>query len=196
MAVPPSPWILKKYGNRRLYDTAQSRYITLDEVAARVREGADPRVVDAKSGQDLTQATLTQIIIEGRQASRLLPIPLLLQLVRMGDDTFAEFLGRFLATALEVYLQAKQQARAMSPFNPFAMSPFAATDTLARLFGAASWGGAPPAAAGSPAVSPEAPGVERPEAGGEVATLRRELEELKRMVRRRGKGSGGKPKRR
>jgi len=198
MAAPPRPWVLKKYGNPRLYDTAESRHITLDEVAARIREGFDVRVVDAKSGQDLTQATLTQIIIEGRQASRLLPIPLLLQLVRMGDDTFAEFLGRFMTIALEVYLYAKQQARAMSPLYPFAMSPLAATDAWARLFGAASVGG-PPASVPNPLPVSPGPGAghgARPEVAGEMATLRREVEELKEMLRRRKRRSPERGKRR
>ena len=68
-------WLLKKYENRRLYDTEESRYVTLEEIAERIRLGSDPHIVDAKSGADLTQATLAQIIIEGRGASRLLPVP-------------------------------------------------------------------------------------------------------------------------
>jgi polyhydroxyalkanoate synthesis repressor PhaR len=65
--------LVKKYGNRRLYDTEQSRYVRLDEIAERVRAGADVQVVDAKSGVDLTAPTLAQIIFEDRNAARLLP---------------------------------------------------------------------------------------------------------------------------
>ncbi|TMA14751.1 MAG: polyhydroxyalkanoate synthesis repressor PhaR, partial [Deltaproteobacteria bacterium] len=86
--------LIKKYGNRRLYDTGHSRYITLEELADIIRGGEDVRVVDAKSGEDLTTGTLAQIIIEGRGAARLLPVPLLVQLIRMGDDALAEFLGQ------------------------------------------------------------------------------------------------------
>src|SRR5688500_20182176 len=103
---------IKKYGNRRLYDTDQSRYVTLEELADTVREGGDVRVVDAKTGEDLTQATLAQMILESRGASKLLPIPFLVQLIRMGDDAVAEFFGRWLIAALEGYLQAKQIGRA------------------------------------------------------------------------------------
>src|SRR5437016_11516826 len=85
--------LVKKYGNRRLYDTDQSKYITLEELAETVRQGKDVRVVDAKTGEDLTTATLAQIIIEWRGAARLLPQALLVQLIRMGDDSLAEFLG-------------------------------------------------------------------------------------------------------
>jgi polyhydroxyalkanoate synthesis repressor PhaR len=134
--------IVKKYSNRRLYDTEGSRYITLEELAEKVRGGADPKVADASTGEDLTQQTLAQIILESRGASRLLPVPLLTQLIRMGDDALAEFLGRYLSTALDLYLQARQGAQAIAPYNPFASMPFAATNALARLFlgGGLGWG--------------------------------------------------------
>src|SRR5690349_2399355 len=106
--------LIKKYGNRRLYDTAQSRYDTLEELAETVRSGTDVRVVDAKTHADLTQATLTQIIIESRHADQMLPVPLLTQLIRLGDDALAEFLGRYLAGALDMYLQAR---RGMQAYN-------------------------------------------------------------------------------
>ena len=69
--------LIKKYGNRRLYDTGESRYITLEELAEKIRSGLDVRVVDAKTNEDLTQATLTQIILESGSAHRTLPVPLL-----------------------------------------------------------------------------------------------------------------------
>ena len=145
--------LIKKYGNRRLYDTAQSRYVTLEELAETIRDGADVRVVDAKTHADLTQATLTQIIIESRNAAGMLPVPLLTQLIRLGDDALAEFLGRYLAGALDMYLQARRGLQAAQVFNPFAMwmpQPFAA-----------------------PHNEPER---------DDVADLRRELDELRREV--------------
>ena len=177
--------IVKKYSNRRLYDTEGSRYITLEELAEKIRLGADVKVQDAKTGEDLTQVTLTQIILESRGAARLLPIPLLLQLIRMGDDALAEFFGRFLSTSLELYFQAKQGAQALTPYNPFASVPFAASNALARLLlGGASlagWGSEP-----APAPPPASPAPQRtPAADDEVAALRREMEELKRSLRRR-----------
>ena len=94
--------LVKKYGNRRLYDTDQSRYITLEELAESVRQGKEVRVVDAKTGDDLTTATLAQIIVEGRGAGRLLPQALLVQLIRMGDDALAEFLGQYPSLSAEI----------------------------------------------------------------------------------------------
>jgi len=179
--------IVKKYSNRRLYDTEGSRYITLEELAEKIRLGAEVKVQDAKTGDDLTQVTLTQIILESRGAARLLPVPLLLQLIRMGDDALAEFFGRFLSTALELYFQAKQGAQAISPYNPFANVPFAATNALARLLlggGSAlgGWNEAPPPAA-APATAPQQ--APAPSAASDVADLRRELEELKRSLKRK-----------
>lgn len=191
------PVIVKKYSNRRLYDTQESRYITLEELAERIRQGAEARVVDAKTNEDLTQATLTQIIIESRGAARLLPVPLLTQLIRMGDDALAEFLGRYMSTALELYLGAKQGAQAISPYNPFANVPFAATNALARLFtggGGAmpgfGWGEQQqPAYAPPPPAAPAAPQKD----AGDVADLRRELEELKRSMKSASSGAARRP---
>jgi polyhydroxyalkanoate synthesis repressor PhaR len=145
--------VIKKYPNRRLYDTKESRYITLEDLAQLVKEGADVVVQDATSGADLTQATLMQIILDSRGGARLLPIPLLVRLIRLGDEALAEFLGRYVSWALEMYVGARQGARALMPLNPLANAPFAATDALARLvLGATQWGNsahAPP----PPAVS-------------------------------------------
>lgn len=166
--------VVKKYSNRRLYDTEESRYVTLEEMADKIRAGTDVRVVDAKTGEDLTQATLAQIIVESRGAARLLPVPLLTQLIRMGDDALAEFLGRYMTFALEMYLQAKQGAQALAPYNPFATVPLAATSALARMFSnVAGWNDAPPPPAPPPASARH----------DEVAALRKEVEELKDLLR-------------
>jgi polyhydroxyalkanoate synthesis repressor PhaR len=170
--------VVKKYSNRRLYDTEESRYVTLDELADKVRAGAEVRVVDAKTEEDITQPTLAQIILESRNGSRLLPVPLLVQLIRMGDDALAEFLGRWVSSSLEIYLHAKHGAQALAPLNPFATLPFAASNALTRmLMGALPWG--EPAAASAPVASAAT------SASSEVADLRRELDELKSTVLRR-----------
>jgi polyhydroxyalkanoate synthesis repressor PhaR len=167
LAVPPM-LVVKKYPNRRLYDTAQSRYITLEDLADRIKAGSDVLVQDATTGVDLTQATLTQIILESRGGAKLLPVPLLLRLIRLGDEALAEFFGRYVSWALELYVQARQGARALMPMNPLVQAPFAATDALARLvLGASQWvnplGGPPPAAAAPPPF-PTPNGVPVPEA--------------------------------
>ncbi|MGO8970719.1 MAG: polyhydroxyalkanoate synthesis regulator DNA-binding domain-containing protein [Myxococcaceae bacterium] len=160
--------VIKKYGNRRLYDADSSRYVTLAEVAAKVRKGAEVRVVDAKSGADLTQQTLTQVIMEEGNAAQLLPVPLLHQLIRMGDDALADFLGRYVTRALELYLQARAGMGAVGAFNPFAA--FAPSDSFAGFLGT-DRAGASPAATGA---------VSR-----EVEALRREVDALKKTVGKR-----------
>lgn len=195
-AAVSGPTLIKKYGNRRLYDTGESRYITLDELSKKIQSGSDVRVVDAKSGEDLTQATLTQIIIEGRGAARMLPVPLLIRLIRLGDDTLAEFFGQYVADALEIYLQMKRGASRVVQYNPFATMPLAATDALARMWMGAPFGvsrasepspvwrtaPAEEAEAEEPPATPPVP--ERAGHSEELAQLRRELDELKRSMQR------------
>lgn len=201
-----APTLIKKYGNRRLYDTGESRYITLEELSRKIQEGTDVRVVDAKTGQDLTQSTLTQIIIEGRGAARMLPVPLLMQLIRLGDDALAEFFGRYVTDALSVYLEIKRGASAVARFNPFAAVPFATSDALARMWMSSPFGAgraaqpAPTWHSSQPEddVAVDGEGVEPPpgipsedvdvrvhERTDELAQLRRELDELKRSVLQR-----------
>ena len=165
---------VKKYGNRRLYDSEGSRYLTLEEIAERVRLGEDLRVVDAKTGQDLTQVTLAQLILESRGAARLLPVPLLKQLLRMRDDALAEFFGRYVTWALEVYLRLKQGSRM---WNPLAGLGFGAPDLLARLLRSG------PASEELQTPPPPLPDEPPPPPPDELADLRRELDELKRLIR-------------
>ena len=165
---------IKKYPNRRLYDTEGSKYITMEELAERVRAGRDVRVLDAKTDEDLTQPTLVQLLTEGGRA-HLLPVPLLMQLVRMNDDSLAEFYTRYMTWALDLYFAMKQ--RAGSSINPFAQVPFDMGGALARLF---MGNGAPP----PQTPPPPAPVVE---AEGGVAELRKELAELKQSLRGRRK---------
>lgn len=126
--------LIKKYGNRRLYDTSDSRYVTLDELAQKIRSGSDLRIVDAQTGEDLTQATLTQIVLETGNAAKFLPVQLLTQMIRLSDDALAEFFSRYVTGALDVYLQAKRGMQTISGFNPLTQLPMAAGDALARMW--------------------------------------------------------------
>jgi polyhydroxyalkanoate synthesis repressor PhaR len=151
--------LVKKYPNRRLYDTRSSRYITLNDLEKTIRAGEDVTIQDAQDGRDLTQEPLTQLILE-RSGGRILPATLLLRLIRLDDAALGEFFTRYVGWALDMYVQAKDRARALLPLNPLATAPFAATDALARLLmGAAQWGrgGGDPNAQPMPApFSPEA----------------------------------------
>jgi len=171
--------IVKKYRNRRLYDTGESRYVTLDEVAQQIRGGEDLHVVDAKSGADLTQSTLAQIILESRGGAALLPAPVLLRLVRLGDDALAEFMGRYVTWALDIYLALRRGAHAVAPVSPLASLPFSATDALARLWASVpGMGQAPPPP--TPTAAPDPEPEDEPE--DEIAALRRELSEIRQEI--------------
>lgn len=160
-----APVTVKKYSNRRLYDTDLSRYVTLDELTERIRAGVDVYVVDAGSGADLTQSTLAQIVIENRGAARLLPVPLLHAMIRMGDDALAEFLGRYMGWALQVFGQARRQTRAMlGPFAGFANPLEALVNQLGQLGQLGPFGGqsGPFAGQSGPFAGPPGPFGDQP----------------------------------
>jgi polyhydroxyalkanoate synthesis repressor PhaR len=188
------PVLIKKYGNRRLYDTGDSRYITLDELATKVRGGTDVRVIDAQTNEDLTQATLAQIILESGTAARVLPVGLLTQLVRLGDDALAEFFSRYVTSALDLYLQAKRGVKTIASYNPLASMQLNAAEALGRMMSSpfsqfGGYGG--PQGAPAPYVEAEPPPP--PPDRDDVASLRREIEELKRSMRPAEGAPVGKP---
>jgi len=96
--------VIKKYGNRRLYDTAGSRYVNLDDIAALIREGTELKVVDAKTGHDLTRVILTQVITEDAKGKPTgLPLELLRQLILASDEVRQEFVMWYLKSAFDTY---------------------------------------------------------------------------------------------
>lgn len=96
--------VIKKYGNRRLYDTSGSRYVNLEDIAALTREGKPVQVVDAKTGEDLTRVILTQIITEdAKERPTGLPLELLRQLIVASDQTRQEFIMWYLKSAFDTY---------------------------------------------------------------------------------------------
>ena len=126
-SLKPSKVIIKKYGNRRLYDTSTSRYINLDEIAALVRNGTEVQVIDVKSGEDLTRVTLTQIIMENAKDQPAgLPLELLRQLVMASDHVGQEFIMWYLKSAFDTYQKLQTaiqggfsgvQSAALSPLS-------------------------------------------------------------------------------
>ena len=100
--------LIRKYSDRRLYDTSASRYVKLEDVARMVRDGIDVRVVDARSGKDLTDVVLTQIIVEdARDREVALPMQLLTQLVRASDKATHDFLSWYLDSTIDLYKKAQ-----------------------------------------------------------------------------------------
>ena len=95
---------IKKYANRRLYDTESSTYITLDRLAAMIREGRDFEVVDAKSGEDITRQVLTQIIVdEESRGSTMLPVNFLRQLIGLYGNSIQGMVPSYLESAMDAF---------------------------------------------------------------------------------------------
>ena len=108
---------IKKYANRRLYDTESSSYITLDRLAVMIREGRDFEVVDAKSGEDITHQVLTQIIVdEEARGSTLLPVNFLRQLIGLYGGQMQGAVPPYLEAAMNAF--KKNQAAVAGAFGP------------------------------------------------------------------------------
>jgi polyhydroxyalkanoate synthesis repressor PhaR len=150
---------IKKYGNRRLYDTAGSRYVNLDDIAAFIREGKEVQVVDAKTGRDLTRVTLTQVITEdAKDKPTGLPLELLRQLIMASDEVRQEFLMWYLKSAFDTYQKVQDTVQdRLSEVQSAILSP---VDMMKRFLGASV---APPAKA---------------ESESEITALRKRVAEL------------------
>ncbi len=104
MAKSSAKVTIKKYANRRLYDTESSSYITLDRLAEMVREGREFEVVDAKSGEDITRQVLTQIIVdEEARGSTLLPLNFLKQIIGLYGNSMQTFVPQYLEAAMDAF---------------------------------------------------------------------------------------------
>lgn len=103
---------IKKYANRRLYNTATSSYVTLDHLAEMVKEGADFVVTDAKTGEDITRSVLTQIIVEQEsKGQNLLPIKFLRQVIGFYGDSLGGLVPRYLEHSMEAFHQNEAHMR-------------------------------------------------------------------------------------
>ena len=103
--------VLKKYANRRLYDTHKSAYVTLAEVAAVVRQGKTIKAFDAKTKEDVTAFVLTQIVLEeAKNNNTLLPVPLLHMIIRYGENVLHEFFENYLEQTIIAYVAYKGKA--------------------------------------------------------------------------------------
>ena len=114
--------VIKKYANRRLYDTESSTYITLDRLAQMVREGREFEVVDAKSGEDITRQVLTQIIVdeEARGGETMLPINFLKQLIGLYGNSMQNFVPQYLESAMDAFQRNQSAVKDALGTNMFA----------------------------------------------------------------------------
>jgi polyhydroxyalkanoate synthesis repressor PhaR len=113
MATDKAPTVIKKYANRRLYDTGTSTYVTLEDLARIVREGKDFVVYDAKGGEDITRSVLTQIIFEqeNKEGQNLLPVTFLRQLIRFYGDSMQALVPTYLEFAIDSLTREQEKLR-------------------------------------------------------------------------------------
>ena len=148
MTQPPDtePVIIKKYANRRLYNTETSAYITLEHLATMVRAGRDFKVVDAKTGEDITHSVLTQIIMEEEHRGQtLLPISFLREIIAMYGDSMQAMVPHYLEASMEAFRRNQEQfrnavsasfgAEALKPFEAIAKQNMAMFEAAADMFG-------------------------------------------------------------
>jgi polyhydroxyalkanoate synthesis repressor PhaR len=175
--VKPGPVVVKKYPNRRLYDTSAGRYINLEDVAGLVRQGADVQVVDARTGEDLTRAVLTQVIIEdARDQPAGLPLELLRQIIVMTDRAGRDFITWYMNSAFDAYQKVQQTVEeSITDVRSAALSPL----TLVRNL-------LVPQEPGGSAPAPAARDVE-------LEQLRQRVAELESMAAMLGSTFGIKP---
>ena len=138
--------LLKKYTNRRLYETEKSIYVTLDYVTDIIRHGRKIKVMDAKTGDDVTSAILTQIVLEeARQKKYLLPSPLLYLIIQYGENVLTEFFAKYLEQTIKNYLLFHNMAddqfkkwlefgESYSKMNPQAIADLSPVKPLFDLF--------------------------------------------------------------
>jgi polyhydroxyalkanoate synthesis repressor PhaR len=182
------PVTIKKYANRRLYNTGTSTYVTLEDLAAMVKTGEDFVVYDAKTGEDITRSVLAQIIFEqeNKEGQNLLPIAFLRQLIRFYGDSMQMLVPRYLEVSIESLTREQEKFRNQMA-QAFGGSPFGALEETVRrnmeMFERAFAMFTPFARrenqSGGTASEPEKPAGK---SGGEIDDLKRELDEMRRKV--------------
>jgi polyhydroxyalkanoate synthesis repressor PhaR len=111
--TPEKPIEIRKYPNRRYYETGRSRHLTVEEIRSLIREGHDVRITDSSSGADITGRILTQIILElDSPKLELFPVPLLTQMIRVNDQLVKGFFEKFFNQALTSFLEYQRHVEA------------------------------------------------------------------------------------
>jgi polyhydroxyalkanoate synthesis repressor PhaR len=207
----PAPVVIKKYANRRLYNTATSAYVTLDHLATMVKNKTDFVVYDAKSGEDITRPVLTQIIFEeeSKGGQTLLPIPFLRQLISFYGDSLQGVVPQYLEMSMTQFARNQEQMRKYMQ-NAFGFNPFQQFESMGkqnmamfenamRLFNpfAAGQGGIPGGVPGATPSTAPVNGAEPPKAESAagppseeaIDDLKRKLDELQSQLAQLGKKS-------
>jgi len=154
------PYVIKRYSNRKLYDTQESRYVTLEELEELIRAGREISVVDVSTGEDLTSVTLAQIILENERSRRAgLPTAFLHQLIKHGE-AWQDFVQKSMKSSLEGIMSSQREAERVF------------RELVSRA--GAGW---------MPSTSGEGKAEKKAEAPGEAEALRSEVSALREQLR-------------
>ena len=186
MAKSAEPITIKKYANRRLYNTGTSTYVTLEDLAAMVKAGEDFVVYDAKTGEDITRSVLTQIIFEQENkegGQNLLPINFLRQLIRFYGDSMQMLVPRYLEVSIDSLTREQEKFREQIS-QAFGIGGFGAIEDQVRrnmeMFERTFAMFAPFARQGNQAAETDKP----PKPAGDIDDLKRQMEDMQRRLDR------------
>jgi polyhydroxyalkanoate synthesis repressor PhaR len=186
--VQTPPVVIKKYANRRLYNTATSSYVTLDDLSRMVKDGREFVVFDAKTGEEITRAVLTQIIVEEEQKGQnLLPISFLRQLISLYGDSMQWLVPRYLEHAMATFARNQEQMRknlqdtfgGLFPFGPLeemGKQNLALFEKTMKMF--SPFPAVPPTAGAKPAETPTASEASLKELTDKLNALQQQIDAL------------------
>ncbi len=185
--------VIKKYANRRLYNTAKSSYVTLDDLAKMVRSGEDFAVFDAKSGEDITRSVLTQIIVDEEAGEQnMLPTNFLRELIRLYGDPLQGVVPSYLDATMEAFRRNQEQLRrafggtqALEKFEQIARSNMELFERSVRMFSPFNQGSAGAGTTTTTPTPPPAPAEHDPkELSDDLELLQRQLTEMQAQLER------------
>jgi len=188
MAKTDGPVAIKKYANRRLYNTGTSTYVTLEDLATMVKSGEDFVVSDAKTGEDITRSVLTQIIVEqeNKEGQNLLPINFLRQLIRFYGDSMQTLVPRYLEVSIDSLTREQEKFRNQM-VQAFGVTPFGPLEDQVRrnmeMFKQAFSMFAPFARRDEQTAASE-PEAVAPSSTGDLDELKRQLADMQKRVER------------
>src|SRR5471032_1999374 len=194
MAKTDQPTTIKKYANRRLYNTGTSTYVTLEDLASMVKEGEDFLVYDAKTGDDITRSVLAQIIFEqeNKAGQNLLPTTFLRQLIRFYGDSMQMVVPRYLEQSIDMLTREQEKFRKQMT-NTFSGTPFAPLEEHVRrnmeMFQQTFSMFKPfvPPRSGNSAPPPEPDKAIEPPAEDNIDDLRRQMKDMQDRLERMSK---------
>lgn len=188
--------VIKKYANRRLYNTASSSYVTLDHLADMVREGVEFVVYDAKTGDEITRSVLTQIIFEeeGRAGQNLLPVQFLRQLIGFYGGSMQALLPSYLELSLDNFTRHQDRLRtefsgamggaeALERFQTQVRQNMTMFERAMKMFSPFAYGQTTAEAAGQAAAEPAAPASDaKPASDAALDDMKARIEEMQRQI--------------